>query len=131
MLILTMTGLWAVLPDWFENTWALTVDWGPGRLTMMEIHGFFAMAALFLFGVVFNSHVSRRYKQRKKRRSGISMLTCMVLMAITGGLLYYAGHPTVRSLSSWLHTVLGCLMGGLAIWHGRRSRLSDQASGRA
>ncbi|MCB1051254.1 MAG: hypothetical protein H6510_02450 [Acidobacteria bacterium] len=123
--VLFATGLMTAIPDYAERYWEEEVSLGMSRLTLMEIHGFFAMAALFLFGVIYNSHVVRRIKRPKKRRSGLGMVIGMAILPLTGGLLYYAGNETVRSWSSWLHTGFGVLVFGMAIWHFRKKVDAD------
>jgi cation transport ATPase len=73
---------------------------------MLKLHGAAAMAALILLGALIN-HVRKGWKARKNRSSGITLLTVILFLTVTGYGLYYAGDEQLRSLISRWHTWIG------------------------
>lgn len=89
-----------------------------GSALALEVHGAAAMAVLFLAGAVAALHVPGAWRERKNRNSGIAVVSWVVLLAVTGFLLYYAGDDSVRETAGVVHWVSG-LAAPLLVWlHG-------------
>jgi hypothetical protein len=82
------------------------------------------MAALIAFGSMLAVHVPSAWKLKRNLASGIAMLTALVLLAVTGWLLYYVSGETARTWSSYVHMAAGFCGPLLLLWHLRyRNRL--------
>lgn len=91
---------WFVLHD--------LIDAEPGeteRLLLM-LHGVSAYAVLIAIGSLLPLHVRWGWHRRRKRWTGGSTLAMLVLLAITGLVLYYGGEAT-REPARWIHIVIG------------------------
>jgi len=90
----------------------------------MRVHGAAAMALLVLAGSAIGLHATSAWRERKNRASGLVLGAALVIMTITGYLLYYAGGEAVRSLASLSHWIAGLALPGVFAAHallGRRS----------
>lgn len=114
---LVCTGLLYAVPQGISALIGHEVAIPFGRLALMQVHGALAMLCLVLFGVLWDSHIVKKVKYPKKRRSGIFMALFMGILAITGYLLYYAGDDGVRNVSSVVHTGVGLVFFGVFCWH--------------
>jgi hypothetical protein len=96
----------------------------------MVIHGAAAMVVLALAGATFALHVPAAWGERRNRTSGMFMVTVLVLLAVSGCLLYYAGSEAVRSAASIGHWVVGVALVPIIAWHAisaRRGALAARA----
>ena len=96
---------------------------------MLRLHGAAAMAGLIIYGSLLPVHIRRAWSIRRNIVLGIALITIMLLLTVTGYLLYYAGDETTRPVISAVHWLLGLGVPGLLIWHvvsGRaRTRVSE------
>lgn len=91
--------------------------WRPAQAWALRLHGAAAMAALVALGSLLAQHVPSAWRLRRNLASGIAMLACVAVLAVTGWLLYYASGEETRAWSSYLHMALG-LAGPLGLlWH--------------
>jgi hypothetical protein len=81
----------------------------------MQVHGAAAMVALALIGAVTALHVKAAWQDRKNIASGSVLAAGLLLIAITGYLLYYVGNDSLRALASAGHWILGGAA-PLALW---------------
>jgi cytochrome b subunit of formate dehydrogenase len=90
---------------WFVHD---LIDAEPGeteRLLLM-LHGISAYAVLIAIGSLLPLHVRSGWHRRRKRWTGGSTLAVLVLLAITGLVLYYGSEAT-RQPARWIHIVIG------------------------
>lgn len=107
-----------------EDGWHIAETW------MLRAHGAAAMAALIAFGSVLAIHIPSAWKLERNLYSGISMLTAVVLLAVTGWLLYYAPGESARAWSSYAHMAVGFAGPLVLLWHlAYRKRLARRARG--
>jgi hypothetical protein len=83
------------------------------------LHGAAAMAGLAVFGSLFPGHIARAWRLRANRRSGLIMLSIMVLLAVTGWALYYVGDEETRPWISMVHWLVGIAAGAGLLLHVR------------
>lgn len=99
--VVALSGVaWFVLHD--------LVDAEPGeteRLLLM-LHGISAYAVLIAIGSLLPLHVRSGWHRRRKRWTGGSTLAVLVLLAMTGLVLYYGGEAT-REPARWIHIAIG------------------------
>jgi hypothetical protein len=94
-----------------DDAWRSVETW------TLRVHGAAAMAALVAAGSVLAVHVPTAWTLRQNRASGLGMLALLVLLAVTGWLLYYAAGESIRAWSGYIHMVAGAA-GPLALqWH--------------
>ena len=79
----------------------------PAEAWSMRAHGALAMAALLVVGGLLTQHSLPAWRRGLNRASGAWMAGTMLLLTITGYLLYYAGTPALREPMSWLHWTVG------------------------
>lgn len=99
--VVSLSGAaWFVLHD--------LIDAEPGeteRLLLM-LHGISAYAVLIAIGSLLPLHVRSGWHRRRKRWTGGSTLAVLMLLAMTGLVLYYGGETT-REPARWIHIVIG------------------------
>lgn len=79
----------------------------PAEAWSMRVHGGLAMATLLLVGGLLTQHSVPAWRRGLNRASGAWMAGTMLLLTVTGYLLYYAGTPALRDATSWLHWAAG------------------------
>ncbi len=98
-------------------------DWGsvqhPWAPTILKMHGWTAVASVFLLGWVTARHVSDRWSQTRKRVSGIGITTVAVVLAVTGYALYYT-TDRLHDAAALVHEVIGGAALVMALAHWRR-----------
>lgn len=101
-------------------------DFEAGAKTwVLKIHGAAAMAILILIGMLLNGHVRFAWRARRNRVNGSIFLSTFAVLIVTGYGLYYASDEKLRSLTSWIHLVVGLALPILLLIHislGRRTR---------
>jgi cellobiose-specific phosphotransferase system component IIC len=117
---------WLVLHYFFSQS----ADWGtvqhPWSPTVLKIHGWIAVASVFLLGWVTARHVSDRWSQTKKRVSGLGIVSVAAILAVTGYALYYT-TDRLHDDAALIHEVFGGVAILLALVHWRRRRPVRQA----
>ncbi|WP_216256927.1 hypothetical protein [Polynucleobacter sp. AP-Melu-500A-A1] len=74
--------------------------------TVLVSHGLSAMLATLALGSILPFHIKAGYQSGRKGLSGFSQLFFMLILLITGGLLYY-GPAETRDLVIYVHWVVG------------------------
>jgi hypothetical protein len=91
----------------------------------MKLHGASVMVVLFFLGSLLNSHLRRAVKSRRNLTSGWSLIATMVVLIVTGFVLYYLAGENDRPFWSLVHWALGLAVPVIIFIHvlvGRRSR---------
>ena len=84
---------------------------------MLRLHGAAAMAGLIIYGSLLPVHIRRAWSVRRNIALGIGLVAFMLLLTVTGYLLYYAGDENTRPLISAAHWILGLAVPALLVWH--------------
>jgi hypothetical protein len=92
--------------------------WGP---VILRIHGWIAIAGVFLLGWVTARHVTDRWPQMIKRSSGIAMASVAAVLGLTGYALYYT-TDRVHDAAGVTHEIIGAAAFLFALTHWRRYR---------
>jgi len=87
-----------------------------GNHTILAAHGIFAMLATLAFGSVLPFHLKAGFKSKKKWISGFSQLGFLVILFISGALLYY-GPAEIRDAVVSTHWVLGLFFFVIFLFH--------------
>ena len=127
--VLAVSGIvWLVLHYFF----AVPGEYGPRPHSlepwMLRLHGAAAMAGLIIYGSLLPVHVRRAWSIRRNIALGIGLVTFMLLLTVTGYLLYYSGDENIRPIISAAHWILGLVVPGLLVWHIVSGRMQTRAS---
>lgn len=132
--MLTFGPLWLSGCEWLilHYFFAQPADFGPVQhpwaALILRMHGWIAVAAVFLLGWITARHVSDRWPHMLKRVSGVGIASVATILALTGYALYYT-TDRLHEVAGAIHEVLGGLAILLALLHwrpyrrARRSRL--------
>jgi hypothetical protein len=93
--------------------------WQPG---ILRLHGWLAVAGVFLLGWVMANHISARWPQATKRASGLAMAAAAAVLALSGYALYYT-TDNLHDFAAIVHEVVGAAAILFALSHWRRYRL--------
>ncbi|APG31161.1 putative membrane spanning protein [Granulibacter bethesdensis CGDNIH4] len=115
---------WLILHDVISPD--TTTPFTPATITplCLSIHGACAMAALWVGGLLWGTHIAPRWRGRHNRVSGAIITGAFLLLAITGYCLYYMGDETVRAWASILHWGIGLLLLPAFLIHRHKQRAS-------
>jgi hypothetical protein len=115
---LVLSGaLWLILHYFMARPGEFGPALHPAEPWMLRVHGAAAMAALIVYGSLLPIHMRRAWAVRRNIVLGIGVVTCMLVLTITGYLLYYAGGEQLRPIISAAHWVLGLAIPALLWWH--------------
>ena len=112
------TGVWLTGGIWLLFHYLLIKqgEFGPTANPLepwwLKLHGAFAFAAVWMFGLMWGIHIAKLWPHKRRRWSGGILTAIFVLLIVSGYLLYYVGDDRVRPLISALHWVIGlaCLV---------------------
>jgi hypothetical protein len=110
-------AIWLVLHYFLTKQGAFGPAIHPAEPWMLRIHGAAAMAALIVYGSLLPIHVRRAWAMRRNVVLGSSVVCFMLLLTVTGYLLYYAGSEELRPIISAAHWILGLAVPLLLCWH--------------
>jgi hypothetical protein len=104
-------------------------DFGPTANPLepwwLKLHGAFAFAAIWLFGLLWGAHITKAWPHKRRRWSGGVLAGVFAFLILSGYLLYYLGDDTLRPLVSVLHWGIGLACPVFFLVHRlRRSRRS-------
>ena len=89
----------------------------PSEPWWLKLHGAFAFAALWAFGLMWGVHVVKGWETTRRRWSGALFVGVLILLIVTAYLLYYLGDDSLRPLVSILHWAVGLGCPGLFLVH--------------
>ncbi|MEK9284843.1 MULTISPECIES: hypothetical protein [unclassified Bradyrhizobium] len=99
--VVALSGLaWFVLHDLVE------AEPGESERLLLTLHGISAYAMLIVIGSLLPLHVRSGWKRQRKRWTGGTTLATLVLLAVTGLVLYYGSEQT-REPARWVHIAIG------------------------
>ena len=105
------TGLaWLLLHHFFMRSGEFGLAPNPMEPWSLRAHAAFAFAAIWLLGLLSAAHIQRGWNSRRKRYSGVTLLSSFIVLVISGYLLYYVGQEQLRAVLSTVHWVLGLLI---------------------
>lgn len=108
--------LWLVLHLGLEKQTEFGPVPSPWEAPVMRIHGWLALAGVFLLGWIGGSHVLERWPARRNRNSGLVLAATGALLVLSGYALYYT-TDRVQSVAALVHEVLGGAAILLALVH--------------
>jgi hypothetical protein len=127
--VLAVSGIIWLVAHYFLS---VTGEYGPQihplEPWMLKVHGAAAMAGLIVYGSLLPVHVRRAWSIRRNIALGIGLVAAMLLLTVTGYLLYYAGGEDTRPVISAAHWILGLAVPALLAWHVVSGRTVARAS---
>lgn len=84
---------------------------------LLRLHGLATFIFIFFFGLLWGTHIKSGLKMKKRKLSGIMMMSLSIFLATTGLLLYYMTGDTLRNYVEILHWGAGIGFGGVFILH--------------
>jgi hypothetical protein len=119
-------AVWATGVVWllFKYFVRVTDEFGfdnphPWQRAWLIAHAFAALAALWLFGVLWRGHVVRGWTLRERRPTGGTLFGVTVWLTLTGCALYYIGSDSLRAWTSFAHWIPGVAALALFLVHRR------------
>jgi hypothetical protein len=73
----------------------------------LKWHGAFAVLAIWTGGLLWGLHIVKAWRQHRHRWSGGSLAGALLLLIVSGYLLYYVADDRARSAISSIHQVVG------------------------
>lgn len=108
---------WLVAHYWLVRQGEFGPETSPIEPWMLDLHGGFAMLALWFMGLLWGVHVLKGWEARRGRWSGGLLLGLLGSLVATGYCLYYVGDETWRGWASLGHWVVGLALLPLFLWH--------------
>jgi hypothetical protein len=78
----------------------------PAEVWWLKAHGAFAFLSLWTGGLLWGQHIVKAWRKHQRRWTGSVMLGTMLVLILTGYLLYYAGEGP-HDIVSIIHWALG------------------------
>ncbi len=127
-LLVVSGAIWLVLHFFMVSQGEFGDTHHPLETWMLKLHGAAAMAGLIIYGSLLPIHIRRAWTIRRNIFLGISLVLLMLLLTISGYLLYYARGEEARPIISATHWILGVGVPALLAWHvisgKRRTRIA-------
>src|ERR1051326_1224304 len=108
-------GLWATGALWLllHYFFAPETPFGPSphplEFWSRAAHGAFGFAALWLFGMLWGTHIVEGWRALRRRWSGSAMFSMFAWLVVSGYLLYYLGGEQPLAITTLLHWSVGLL----------------------
>lgn len=112
---------WLLLHYFFARASQFGPVQHPWEPVILRVHGWIAVAGVFLLGWITAQHVSDRWQQAIKRVSGVAIASVAAILAVTGYALYYT-TDRLHDIAGAAHEVVGGTAVLLALTHWRRHR---------
>ncbi len=115
--------LWLILHELVQSQTAFGPLPNPWEAPVIHVHGWLAVAGVFVLGWVSGGHVLDRWALYRVRTSGPFLAAVAVILVATGYALYYT-TDRLHEIASRTHQILGAAGIFLAIlhWTGNRRR---------
>jgi hypothetical protein len=121
-------GLWLLFHYFVTKQGEFGPQSNPLEPWWLKLHGAFALAATWFFGLLWGTHMTVAWPSARRRRSGGVLGGVVLWLIITGYLLYYVGNDTARAIVSMGHWVIGIACPLLYWVHRKRKKRSLQLS---
>jgi hypothetical protein len=122
--LLYITGIAAkVLATHFQTDLGYGLEPSPLKPWFLHAHSVAGLLFLVLFGYLWHAHVEPGLAQRKKKRSGLTLLAALAVLFLTVPLLFYLTGESARAWIAAIHTWLGAALLAPFLFHLRSKRL--------
>ncbi len=110
-------GVWLILHYFFARSGDFGMQTHPLEPWTLKLHGAFAFATIWLLGLLWGVHITTAWPLRRRRWSGGITTGVLLVLTLTGYLLYYVGSETARPIISVLHWTIGLAAPLAYFWH--------------
>ena len=110
-------AIWLVLHYFFRVKGQFGFKTNPGEIWFLTTHGGFAFASVFVFGLLWSSHVLAGWNMRWRRRSGGWLAGTTIFLTLTGYALYYIGSKDILEWTAIAHWAVGLAAFALFLMH--------------
>ncbi len=116
-------GVWATGALWlaFHNVLKRNTPFGqepnPLEPWWLKLHGAFAFASVWLFGLLWAAHILGGWSSHRRRWSGGVLFALFGVLIASGYLLYYVGDDSLRTTISLAHWIIGLAAPAPFLWH--------------
>lgn len=123
MLMVVSGGVWLSGLIWLLFHYGLRqkTDFGytshPMEHWSLAVHGMFAFAALWMFGLLWGVHIQMGWRRNRRRRSGGTLFGIVLWLAVSGLGLYYLENPDLLTWLAVAHWVVGISAAGAFALH--------------
>ena len=100
-------ALWLVFHYFFRVRGQFGFRTHPLEPWWLTLHGGFAVASVFLFGLLWTSHVLAGWHMHWRRWSGGALAGITIWLVLTGYALYYIGSKDILPWVQILHWTVG------------------------
>lgn len=110
-------GLWLLFHFFLVTQGEFGPQTNPLEPWWLRLHGAFAFATVWMFGLLWSVHVTKAWPFSRRRWSGGVLAGTIGWLTLSGYLLYYVGSDSARSAISILHWVIGLAVPLVFLWH--------------
>jgi hypothetical protein len=103
----------------------------PAEPWWLKAHGAFAFLALWTGGLLWGVHVAKAWREHRHRWSGGTLFGLLLVLILSGYLLYYVGEEHLRATISAAHWILGLLLPLIYLTHRLAKTRRNHAARRA
>jgi hypothetical protein len=103
-------SLWLLLHYFFVRQTDFGLTHNPLEHWSLVAHGALAFATLWLLGFLWGTHIVKRWRLRRHRKTGGVLFVVMGVLVLTGYLLYYVSGDQTRDVTAYVHWILGLAM---------------------
>ena len=121
--------LWLVYHYGLQREGSFGPEPHPLESWWLRLHGLAAFISLFAFGLLWGVHIRAGLAFARRRLSGLLLLVLLIILSLSGYLLYYAGDETLRDAVRVVHWLLGLALLLPFVVHVVRARRQRDARG--
>jgi len=119
--VLWLTGLaWLILHLFGRLQGEFGPETNPAEPWMLRIHGAAVIVALLGLGTLLVVHVWKGWAYARQRLLGLILTGVILLLIVTGYLLYYVGDESLRNWVSVIHWAVGLALPVAFVLHYKR-----------
>lgn len=117
-------GLWLCFHYFLVKPGEFGPQSNPLEPWWLKLHGAFAFAATWFFGLLWGTRITVAWPSGRRRSSGSVLAGIILLLIVSGYLLYYVGDDTARSIVSIGHWGIGLVCPALYWAHRMRRKIN-------
>jgi hypothetical protein len=114
-------GVWLIYHYFLVRQGEFGPETNPLEPWSLRLHGAFAFAAIWIFGLLWPVHIAKLWPHARRRWSGGTVTALFLALIISGYLLYYVGDERIRPSVSEVHWITG-VASPIALLHRIRRR---------
>lgn len=96
-------GLWLCFHYFLTRQGEFGPQSNPLEPWCLKVHGAFAFAAIWFFGLLWGAHITVAWPFARRRLSGGILTGAILWLVVSGYLLYYVADDAARSILSMSH----------------------------